>query len=255
MEKIRKLKILVLAAGYGTRLYPLTRRRAKPLLRVGGRPILGHIIDRLRGLKDMSKVLIVTNDRFFSQFRGWARRHLGGRRVKVLNDGSRNKDQSLGAIADIDLGLRRDGISGDLLVVAGDNMFDFPLHRFARPLAAGGARIGLYDVGDSDLAKKYGIVDLDDDGKVVDFVEKPSNPPGTLASMGLYLLSPESQELVRRYISEGNDPDDVGLFIAWLKDRLPVHGHVFEGRWFDVGDLNSLERAKRYFGAGADSVS
>jgi len=199
----------------------------------------------------MKKVVIVTNDKFSSSFRNWSKGRLGGHDVKVLNDGSTGKKESLGAIADIGFGLERDGISGDLLVVAGDNLFDFPIKSFTKPLPGEGARVGLYDVKDRNLARNYGIVDLDDEGRIVDFVEKPYNPPGTLASMGLYLLSPRSQELVKHYLKDGKDPDDMGLFIAWLKDELPVYGHVFEGSWFDIGDRGSLNRARDYFAVQA----
>jgi glucose-1-phosphate thymidylyltransferase len=247
LEKLRKIKTLILAAGYGTRLYPLTRKRPKPLIRVGGRPILNHILTRLRRVKGMKKVVIVTNDKYSKNFHNWARKRLGERKIKILNDGSTNKHESLGAIADIDFGLRQDGISEDLLVLAGDNIFDFPINPFIKPLPQEGARVGLYDVEDRKLAKNYGIVDLADDNRITDFVEKPSNPPGTLASMGMYLLTPESQQMVKKYITDGNDPDDIGLFIAWLKDRLPVYGHVFKGRWFDIGDHGSLNKARNYF--------
>jgi glucose-1-phosphate thymidylyltransferase len=226
------VKALILAAGYATRLSPLTDNLPKQLLRVGGRPIVDWILDKLReaGIDD---VHLVTNARFAPLFADWAEEQ----GVTVHDDGTTSNETRLGAIGDIDFV----GLDDDLLVIAGDNLFDFSLADYlAFWREKGGSAVAVYDVRDRELAKKYGIVAVDDDDRIVDFVEKPEDPPSTLAATATYIYSGEHVRLVKTYLAEGNNPDQPGNFVAWLHRREPVYAYRFEGGWYDIGDRDQL---------------
>jgi glucose-1-phosphate thymidylyltransferase len=226
------LKALILAAGYATRLSPLTDNLPKQLLRVGGRPIVDWILDKVReaGIDD---VHLVTNSRFAPLFADWAEEQ----NVTVHDDGTTSNETRLGAIGD----LQFVNLDDDLLVIAGDNLFDFSLGDYVEFWREkGGSAVAVYDVQDRELAKKYGVVAVDDDDRIVDFVEKPDDPPSTLAATATYLYARAHAELVSTYLEDGNNPDQPGNFVAWLHRREPVYAYRFSGGWYDIGDRDQL---------------
>lgn len=237
------MKAVILAAGYATRLRPLTDSVPKQLLPLGGRPLLDWILDRVRELEDVDAVHLVTNSRFARDFERWAAPHL----VAVHDDGTTSNDDRLGAVGDLRLVVDRAGLHGnELLVVAGDNLFEFSLPAMAawwRAKGAGASAVALYDCGDLELATHYGIADTDDDGRIVHFVEKPSDPPSTLAATLVYLLAPEHARLLEPYLAGGLGADNAGSFLGWLAGREPVYGYRFEGRWHDIGNYEQLLEA------------
>jgi glucose-1-phosphate thymidylyltransferase len=229
------VKALILAAGYATRLRPLTENRAKPLLSVGGRPMIDYTLDKIAEVADVDEIHLVTNGRFARDFEGWA-----DGRVRVHDDGTTTNDDRLGAIGDIDFV----GLDDDLLAIAGDNLFDYSLADYESYWRAkGGSCVAVHDVGDLELAKKYGIVDVDADDRIVEFVEKPADPPSTLAATATYLYRREHAALVSTYLAEGNPPDQPGNFVAWLHRREPVYAYRFSGEWYDIGDQAQLLEA------------
>jgi glucose-1-phosphate thymidylyltransferase len=229
------VKALILAAGYATRLRPLTDAIPKQLLPVGGRPIVDWILDRIQETS-ADEIHLVTNARFAADFEKWA----GGKDVIVHNDGTTSNEDRLGAIGDI----RFVGLDDDLLVIAGDNLFDYSLADYERYWREkGGSCIAVLDVKDRELAKQYGIVDVDDDDRVTNFVEKPEHPPTTLCATATYLYRREHARLVDAYLEEGNPPDQPGNFVAWLHKREPVYAYRFPGEWYDIGDAGQLLEA------------
>jgi glucose-1-phosphate thymidylyltransferase len=237
---------LVLAAGYATRLYPLTETVAKPLLPVGGRPMIDHLLDRIFEVDELEAVHVVTNHKFADSFVRWADEHTNaGRRIEVHDDGTTSEDDKLGAIGDIRFVLERTALDDDLLVVAGDNLFDYSLADYVDWWGSKGAvsSVALYDVGDLDLVRKYAAVELDGDDRLVGFVEKPEHPATTLVATATYLFDRSHVPLVDRYLAEGNSPDQPGRFVAWLVPRAPVYGYRFEGEWRDIGDAEQLLEA------------
>jgi len=237
------MKAIVLAAGYATRLYPLTLTVAKPLLTVGGRPMIDHILDRIREVDEIDAVHVVTNRKFAESFETWAAGRDG---VVVHDDGTATESDRLGAVGDIAFVLARARLAGeDLLVVAGDNLFDFSLVDYVEWWRGKGeaSAVALHDVGDLGLAAKYGIVALGDGDRVESFEEKPAEPQSTLAATATYLFHRAHVPLVRRYLGEGNSPDQPGRFVAWLVPRAPVYGYIFEGDWRDIGDAAQLLEA------------
>jgi glucose-1-phosphate thymidylyltransferase len=237
------VKCVILAAGYATRLRPLTDDVPKHLLPVGERPMLDWVLDGVREVQDVDEIHLVTNSRFAPVFERWAEAN----GVAVYDDGTSSNEDRLGAVGDLRLAIEQAGLEDDeLVVLAGDNLFDFSLDRFvewwrARPQPA--SAVPLHDVGDLQLATHYGIADTDADDRIVSFVEKPSHPASTLASTLIYVVPPEHVRLVTTYLDAGMSPDNAGSFLGWLAEREAVYGYRFEGSWYDIGDRAQLLEA------------
>jgi glucose-1-phosphate thymidylyltransferase len=241
------MKAVILAAGYATRLYPLTQTVAKPLLPVAERPMIDHLLDRIAEVDAIDAVHVVTNHKFADSFLRWAgAREPLGVPIDVHDDGTTSEDDRLGAIGDIRFVVERAGIEDDdLLVVAGDNLFDYSLAEYVRWWHGKGeaSAVALYDVGDFDLVRRYSSVELDGAERVVVLVEKPEHPETTLVATATYLFHRAHVPLVERYLAEGNSPDQPGRFVAWLVPRAPVYGYRFDGEWRDIGDAEQLLEA------------
>ncbi len=247
------MKLLILAAGYATRLYPLTRTQPKPLLPVAGRPLVDHVLTQLRNLPDLDRAYVVTNARFAGHFEQWAaaRRAAGtpGPEIVIVNDGTADEATRLGAIGDMDFVLTHHRVDDELVVVAGDNLFSEPVDGIARtgrdkqvPVLA------VYDVGRPELVPQYNALETDAQGRLGHFEEKPRHPRGTRVGIALYYYPRPVVPEIRRYLAEGNPPDQPGRLIQWLYPRQPVYTWPVPGRWFDIGTLEQLEEARRVFG-------
>ena len=238
------MKALVLAGGYATRLRPLTDTWSKELLPVGGRPIIDWILDAIAEIDAIDDLHVVTNARKAPAFHAWAAARGGD--VEVHDDGTTSNEDRLGAIGDLRFVIERAAIDDDMLVIAGDNLFDFSLAEFARfwdAKRAGGraaSAVAVRDVGSLELARRYGIVALAGDARVTAFVEKPEDPPSTLAATATYLFDRSHVACVAEYLDAGNPNDQPGLFVAWLQSREPVYGWAFTERWYDIGDAAQL---------------
>jgi glucose-1-phosphate thymidylyltransferase len=237
------MKALILAAGYATRLRPLTDELPKQLLRVGGRPMVDWILEKLCEVPEVDEAHLVTNARFAPDFERWAQ-GLETRLVpRIHDDGTRSNEDRLGAIGDVAFTLKRGRIEGDdLLAIAGDNLFDFALSEFVGFWCGKGiaSAVAVHDVGLPELAAQYGVVDVDEDRRLRDFVEKPERPSSTLVATATYIFHRQHVPLVRTYLEEGNSPDQPGRFVAWLQEREPVYAYLFDGEWFDIGDPSQL---------------
>ncbi|MFH2144737.1 MAG: nucleotidyltransferase family protein [Candidatus Omnitrophota bacterium] len=240
------MKILILAAGYGTRLHPLTKHWPKPLLLVKEKPIIAHIIERAQKIRQADEIIIVTNDRHYNFFKNWQKYYKANKRLTILNDKSTTEKNRLGAIGDIQFVIRKKGIKNeDLLVIGGDNLFSFNLGRFVKfaRRRKNECCIGLYNLERRHVINRYGVVTLDKQGKVADFREKPKSSISRLVSMCIYYLPKNSLKLVATYLRGKSCPDTPGSYIKWLCKRFPVHGHVLSGVWCDIGDLDSFYNA------------
>jgi glucose-1-phosphate thymidylyltransferase len=240
------LKALILAAGYATRLRPLTDSIPKMLLPLAERPLLDYLLDRIREVQEIDEIHLVTNSRFAPMFRDWAETlqqtvaKSGG--VTVHDDGTTSNEDRLGAIGDLSFAIDRGGLTGDdVFVVAGDNLIGYSLPDFVEFWREkGGSALALHDVSDRELLRNYGVVELDEADRVIGFEEKPAEPRSNLAATAAYLYRGEDLELLPRYLEEGNPPDAPGNFAAWLHTRAPVHGYRVPGEWHDIGDLGQL---------------
>ncbi len=250
------MKVLILAAGYATRLYPLTLSQPKPLLPVAGKPMVEHVLDNLTSIGDISRVYVVTNAKFTQHFEKWAahyRKDKSPLDFTIVDDGSTDDTNKLGAIGDIHYVIKREKIDDDLVVVAGDNLFSEAIGDFGRLCREKNAPVlGVYDVGNLELIKKYNAITLDDTGRITFFEEKPKHPASTLTGIALYYYPRHTLPMVGQYIAEGNNPDQPGRLIQWLYPRTPVYTWRVPGLWFDIGSKESLEEANTLFAQGSE---
>jgi len=244
------MKALILAAGYATRLYPLTKEYPKPLLEIKGRPIINYIVDKLDAVAGIDEIYVVTNSKFIRFFRGWAKTVKSSKKISLVDDLTKNNQDRLGAIGDINFAISRKKIQNDLLVIGGDNLFNGPLSGFLSSTKKNppAVNIGLYRLKQKKDASRYGVVKLDSHKRVISFEEKPRHPQSSLVAMCLYFIPKSCLGLIKEYIQSGKKKTDAtGGYIAWLKDREPVYGYVFNGFWFDIGDHKYLNAAKEKF--------
>ena len=240
------MKLLVLAAGYAVRLQPLTLNTPKSLLPIGGKPIMDRILAKTASVKKIDAVYVVSNHKFFQNFVEWKKLRKDASRISLVDDGTMTNDTRLGAIRDMELAVREGSIDDDLLVIAGDNLFDLDLAAFLKfaKIRDNGVYVALYDVGNLEAAKKFGVVRIDGKNLVTDFEEKPQIPKSTLISTGIYFFPREKVPLLREYInSEGAKLDAPGYYIKWLSANDKVYGFPFSEKWYDIGDLESYKRA------------
>ena len=239
------MKAILLCAGYATRLYPLTKDRPKSLLPVGGKPILDHLLEKIVEIPAMDRVFVVTNAKFAPHFTEWAQTKRSPLKIEVVNDGTATNETRLGAIGDLSLVVQKLKLQDDISVFAGDNLFRSSLKGFVqfaeshRPHAS----LGVVNVGTKELACQYGIVRVNEEKKIVEFLEKPEDPPSTLASTGVYWFPKETLNFLDRYNREGHNADRPGDFIRWLVKVDSVFAYSLEGEWFDIGDLDSYRAA------------
>jgi glucose-1-phosphate thymidylyltransferase len=240
------MQAIVLAAGYATRLRPLTETRAKPLLPLAGRLLIDYVCDKIDAVDDVEGLQVVTNARFGPAFRQWAEARRGRLRPVVCDDGTSTNETRLGAIGDIQFTIEHGGLVGqDLLVVAGDNLFDFSLADFAAFWRArgDGSCIAVYECPDPRLVSQYSVVEVGPGDRVLSFVEKPREPKSNLVGIATYLYRGEHAAMIPRYLAEGNSPDAPGNLVAWLVPRVPVYAYAFRGEWVDIGDKEQLLEA------------
>jgi glucose-1-phosphate thymidylyltransferase len=243
------MKVIILAAGYATRLYPLTLTQPKPLLPVAGKPMIDHVLARLAPIGGIDRVYVVTNAKFAGHFERWsAGEHPGRFPITVVNDGTTDDTNKRGAIGDIHFVLTTQNVSDDIVVVAGDNLFSEDLANFgARCRERNAPTLAVYDVGSLEEIKKYNAISLDAEGRIVFFEEKPKEPKSTLTGIALYYYPKSALPLIRQYIAEGNNPDQPGRLVQWLFPRTPFYTWRVPGLWFDIGSKETLEEANRIF--------
>ncbi|MBN1385507.1 nucleotidyltransferase family protein [Candidatus Woesearchaeota archaeon] len=247
------LKAIILGAGYATRLYPLTLDTPKPLLDVGEKLMVEHIIERIVEMNQagriIEKIIIVTNSKFFPHFDAWNSGFDCPIELAIIDDGTTCNEDRLGAIGDMDFVIKKEAIDDDALVIAGDNLFDFSLadmHSFFIKKQA--SVIAVYDMQDrSLLARKLGVVELDKDQRIIGFEEKPDNPKSSLASTACYMFSKDDMAELERCIAEHKKPDNTGDFVRYLSSKKPVYGYSFRGRWFDIGSKEQLEHVRKLY--------
>jgi glucose-1-phosphate thymidylyltransferase len=246
------MKVIILAAGYATRLYPLTLTQPKPLLPVAGKPMVEHVLDNLAPIAGIDRIYVVTNAKFADHFQKWADHYCATKsklEFTICNDRSTDDSNKLGAIGDINFVLNTQNVDDDLIVVAGDNLFSEKLHDFGRFCAEKKAPVlALYDVGNLEEIKKYSSINVDGEGRMTFFEEKPKNPTSTLTGIALYYYPRHTIPLIKQYIAEGNNPDQPGRLVQWLYPRTPFYTWRVPGLWFDIGSKETLEEANQIFG-------
>jgi glucose-1-phosphate thymidylyltransferase len=245
------MKVVILAAGYATRLYPLTLAQPKPLLPVAGKPMIEYVLDNLAPMGGIERVYVVTNAKFAGHFQTWADGYHAGHLkldFTIVNDGSTGDTNKLGAIGDLHLVMTQEKIDDDMVVVAGDNLFSQSLEAFGQFCREKNAPVlAVYDVGSLEQIKKYNAITLDAEGRISFFEEKPKNPTSTVTGIALYYYPRATLPLIKQYIAEGNNPDQPGRLVQWLYLRVPFYTWQVPGLWFDIGAKETLEEANRIF--------
>jgi glucose-1-phosphate thymidylyltransferase len=243
------MHIAILAAGYGTRLYPLTLKIAKPLLPINGKPMLNFLIDKIDILKNnfaIEETKIIVNNKFYRSFLGWKKKY--DINAQIINDGSNSNEERRGATKDMKLAIADQ--KKDWLILGGDNLFEDDLVEFIkfslrmRPYSS----IGLYDVKSKKEATRFGVVVLNKRKKIVEFQEKPKRPASTLAASCVYFFPKESVGLLNIFISQYPNNDAAGKYVEWLAKESKVFGYTLGGKWIDIGHQDSLKQAEGEFG-------
>jgi glucose-1-phosphate thymidylyltransferase len=245
------MKVIILAAGYATRLYPLTLTQPKPLLPVAGKPMVEYVLDNLAPIGGIDRVIVVTNAKFAGHFQKWADNYRATKSkfdFTIVNDGSTDDTNKLGAIGDINYVIDKEKVDDDIIIVAGDNLFSDKLGDFGKFIREKNAPVlAVYDVGNLEEIKKYNSISIDGSSKITFFEEKPKEPKSTITGIALYYYPKSTIPLIKQYIAEGNNPDQPGRLVQWLYPRTPVYTWRVPGLWYDIGSKETLEEANKIF--------
>ncbi len=239
------MKCLILAAGYATRLYPLTENFPKPLLEVAGKPILDWLIDDMEKTGLVDEYIIISNHKFAHIFEEWAAKN---DKIRVLDDGTTSNENRLGAVRDIQFAIEQLQLDDDLLVMAGDNLLDFSLEGFVRYAKEKNASCVMsYYVADKARLQKSGVALLDEDRRIISMEEKPAEPKSNWCIPAFYCYTREDSKLIQKGIESGCAVDAPGSFISWLCGQTAVYAWEMPGKRYDIGNLESYEEVKKTF--------
>ena len=234
------MKAIILCAGYATRLYPLTIDKPKALLEIKGKSLLNYTLEKIP--KEISEIIIVSNDKFYNNFLEWSKKI--DRQVKVLNDNTTSNETRLGGIGDLYFAIRKEKINEDILVILGDNLFDFELQDFINYFNENNKTlVGVYEFPYEEL-KKLGVIKIKDN-KIIDFEEKPEKPRSNLASTGVYIFSKDDLKVIENYMKTDKNKDGPGYLIKYLYPRQDVLSYIFTGRWVDIGSKEIYEKINK----------
>ena len=241
------MKCLILAAGYATRLYPLTENFPKPLLKVGDKTILDWLVDDIAASGVVDEFVVISNHKFAHHFEEWAATK-GDVRVTVVDDGTMSNETRLGAVMDIQFAIDKLGLDSDMLVIAGDNVLDFSLQKFVRYAADKGTScIMRYYEPEEKRLRKCGVVTIDDADRIVRMAEKPSEPESNWCCPPFYYYTRNDARLVEKGIEAGCGTDAPGSYIAWLCTQAPVHAMEMPGSRYDIGNLESYAKVQETY--------
>lgn len=243
------MKALILAAGYAKRLWPLTLEQPKSLLKVGNKPMIEYITEKLEEIRAVDEIYIITNNKFYKHFLKWASGYKGEKKIEIINDGTMTEEDKLGAVGDIHYAVKQKKVDDDIFIIAGDNLFDFDIFKLVDKSEENNASaIGLYKLTSIEEARRFGVVAIDYYDKIVGFEEKPQNPKSTLIATACYFLLKEDLEELEICINEKKKPDHMGEFIRHLSQKKPVYGVIFEEGWIDIGNRDQLRQADIKYG-------
>ena len=239
---------VVLAAGYATRLYPLTENFPKPLLDVNGKSILDWILCDIEKIDEVKSFVIISNHKFVSHFEKWSKECPLTKPVTVIDDGTTSNDNRLGAVRDIDFAIEKLGLDDDLLVVAGDNILDFSFDSFVEYFKEKDTSCVMrYFEESKTVLQKCGVAGVDDNGLITEMEEKPKEPKSNWGIPPFYIYKKEDVHFVRDGIEQGCAVDAPGSFIAWLCTKTKVYAMEMKGNRYDIGDVASYEQVKKDF--------
>lgn len=241
------MKAVILAGGFAKRMWPLTKDKPKHLLPVAGRPMLDYVMEKVIPVSRIDHIFISTNARFQDQFNGYISSLQAGKEISLFVEDTHREEEKLGSVGALGYLITEENIEDELVVIGGDNILGLEMTDFIHYFRSKqGNVVALYDVKSKEKARLYGVISIDQENKVTYFQEKPAEPQSTLISTACYAFTENGVRNVIRYLKEGNNPDEVGHFIEWLYKNDEVYGYVFQGIWFDIGNLESYHEADEF---------
>jgi len=240
------VRVLFLAAGYGTRLYPLTVNTAKTLININNTPMINFLVAKIEALRSTVKIneeVVVSNSKFYRDFVSWKKKYK--LKMSILDDGSTSPEDRLGAVGDINFSIKKSR-KDDWLVLGADNIFDWSLKMFLkyclkkRPYPV----VGLYDIRKRHFASRFGVVKMNRQNIIKEFQEKPHNPKSTTVATCIYFFPKESLTFIDAFL-KAHRADAAGKFLEWLIGQTKVYGYTFRGTWLDIGHKDSLNKAEK----------
>lgn len=241
------MKAIVLCGGFAKRLMPLSKNKAKSLIFVGKKPMIEYILEMLDELDDVDEIFISVNEKYDEDFKEFLNTVTFKKSIKIVVEETEKEEEKLGSLGGIIYVVGKENINEECIIIAGDNVIDFDLKDFVnfyrnkqKPI------LGAFDIKNKEETKKFGVLVVGEDDKVVEFVEKPPKSESTLISMCCYVFPAQTLKMLKRYIDEGNNKDAPGYFIQWLIKKDDVFAFVFNGTWYDIGDLKTLEKARKF---------
>jgi len=248
IERSKNMKAILLAGGYATRLYPLTINTPKPLLEINGRTILDYICDDLYKIDEVDEIIVVTNHKYAQCFEDWSKSKEGVKPITVIDDGTISNDDRLGAIGDIKFVIDKLEIDDDLIIFAGDSFYTDSMVDFYKYYKSTKKDcVVTKKVDDLELLKRCGVAKIDKYNKIVDFEEKPTLPKSNIIGFAMYIYTRHTVGMFDTYLNDGNNPDQPGRFLGWLYKKKDVHAYIYEGDFYDIGTLESLEEVREKF--------
>ena len=242
------MKAIILAAGYATRLYPLTLNTPKALLPINEKPIIDYIIDEINTISAVDEIYVVTNHKFADDFTKWAKNSKSSQSIVVIDDGTTSEENRKGAIGDISFVIDEMNIDDDLMVIAGDNFFTYSLkdyYNFYKEKDKDCVCVKVWEEESS--LNQFGIALLDESGKILDIEEKPEHPKSNTVVFATYMYQKETVPMFQAYLAEGNKPDAPGNFPAWLYKKQDVYAYTFDGECYDIGTPESYREVCKAF--------
>ena len=240
------MKCLILAAGYATRLYPLTENFPKPLLKVRDKAILDWLVDDIDGAGLVDEYVVISNHKYAHHFEDWAKTK--SQKITVVDDGTESNETRLGAVKDIQFAIEQLGLDDEMLVIAGDNVLDFSLTRFVRYAKEKNTSciMRYYEYSEQKLLK-CGVVTIDENDKILNMTEKSPTPATHWCTPPFYFYTKEDARLVKAGIEAGCGVDAPGSYIAWLCRQTTVHAMEMPGRRYDIGNLESYHKVQEEY--------
>lgn len=244
------MKCLILAAGYATRLYPLTENFPKPLLPVGNKTILDWLVDDLVNSTEIDEVVIISNHKFAGHFEDWKinKKKIRPYKITIIDDGTNTNETRLGAVKDIQLAVEKLNLTDDLLVMAGDNVLDFSLSEFVQfAKRKGSSCVMCHEEKELKRKQKTAIITVEYNDKITSYEEKPKEPKGDLAVPPFYYYRASDVKRIQEALDDGCGYDAPGSFAAWLSAKTTMYAYCMPGKRYDIGDMNSYEYVKSMF--------
>lgn len=242
------MEVIVLAGGFAKRMWPLTIDKPKHLLQIVDKPMLEYVLEKINGVPNVNNVYISTNAKFEDNFKEFIKNYKTNLNLKLIIEPTLSEEKKLGSIGALGYLIQKVEITDDTIIIGGDNLFDFKIKKILNFFQEKNSSvIVVYDVKDLKKAKLYGIVSMDNNCKITGFLEKPKNPPSTLAATACYILKANDVKNIIKYLEEDNPRDAMGNFIRWLINKTEVFGFVHIGIWFDIGSIESYNEACEYF--------